>query len=517
MSDFTASHYQTDIFKHIKKSKKSLVINALAGSGKTTTIVKSLEKIPRTKDTLFCAFNKHIAVELQKRVPSFVKVQTLNGLGHGAWCKTADGKVMLNPHKNRDILKRKEIREIVSDGALFKLNKNIIQLIRLGKVFGIVPDDVADEYGADGIVDDTDKNWLDIIDHFDMNFDGTPEQRYDEKMIAIKVSRTCLGISLDMWNEIDFDDQIYMPVVYGSRCKKYDVVFVDEAQDISNIQLYLLRSCVKRLGGKLVSVADRFQAIYGFRGSDVKSVDRIKKKFKAEELPLSICYRCAKNIVREAQTIVPQIEYHEDAIDGQVINAGTITPEIIKTIEPDAMILCRNTAPLVQLAFQFLKSDKPCYVLGRDIGKGTINLLKKMKTEDVVELRIRLKDWFKDEVTVARETENEGLIERLEDRYLTATLLIEKSGSTTTTGVIRCVEQLFGDRSHNGTMFCTIHKAKGLEAKTVYFLDQWLIPSRHAVKDWQKQQENNIKYVGITRAMEKLVYIDSGMKKPRYM
>lgn len=512
MHDFTPSVYQSKIFKHIKKSKSSLVINAVAGSGKSTTIIKAVELVPKDKKILFCAFNKHIAVELQKRLPSHVKVQTLNGLGHGAWCRTADGPVRLNPHKNRDIFKSSDIQESFTLGALQKLNTTIIQLVRIGKVFGIVPDDVADEYDADGILEDTDQNWFDLMNHFDISFEGSLEQQLNDKLLAIKAARMCLGISLDMWNEIDFDDQLYMPVVYGSRFFKYDYVFVDEAQDVSTIQTIMLRSALKRPYGKLIAVGDRKQAIMGFRGSDVKSVDNIKKKFKAEELPLSICYRCGKNIVNEAKQLVPEIEHHESAVDGQVINAGTITPELIKQINNDDLVICRNTAPLITTAFMFLKCDKPCFVLGRDIGKGVINLIKKMKVENVVDLRIKLSDWFKSEIKVAMETDNLGAIQRLEDRYTCANLFIEKSGSSTVQGVIQCIETLFGDRSNKGVMLSTIHKAKGLEANVVYFLDSYLIPSKYAVQDWQKEQENNAKYVGITRAKEKLVYIKSVMK-----
>ena len=59
----------------------------------------------------------------------------------------------------------------------------------------------------------------------------------------------------------------------------------------------------------------------------------------------------------------------------------------------------------------------------------------------------------------------------------------------------------------------TIHKVKGLEFPTVFLLDWHLLPSRFAKAAWQRTQEKNLQYVAITRAMERLVYINSGCWK----
>ena len=58
---FKPSKYQSDIFHFVEHEKGSAIIDATAGSGKSTTIIKSLSLIPTHKKVIFLAFNKKIA------------------------------------------------------------------------------------------------------------------------------------------------------------------------------------------------------------------------------------------------------------------------------------------------------------------------------------------------------------------------------------------------------------------------------------------------------------------------
>ena len=73
--------------------------------------------------------------------------------------------------------------------------------------------------------------------------------------------------------------------------------------------------------------------------------------------------------------------------------------------------------------------------------------------------------------------------------------------------LIRTIERLFEDK-RGVTTLATIHKAKGLEANTVYWLNSSQCPSKYARQDWQKQQEANLCYVAATRAKRELVLIE---------
>ena len=79
----TFSTYQLAIFNHIAESNNNLAINAVAGSGKTTTIVEAAKRIPKNKEVLFLAFNKTIANELKERLYKYPNVTCCTLHAHG--------------------------------------------------------------------------------------------------------------------------------------------------------------------------------------------------------------------------------------------------------------------------------------------------------------------------------------------------------------------------------------------------------------------------------------------------
>jgi len=52
----------------------------------------------------------------------------------------------------------------------------------------------------------------------------------------------------------------------------------------------------------------------------------------------------------------------------------------------------------------------------------------------------------------------------------------------------------------------TIHGSKGLEATRVFHLKPDLVPHPKAEKDWEKEQEGNLKFVALTRAKQDLFF-----------
>lgn len=77
------SHYQTAIFDFIQNGQGNAVIEACAGSGKTSTLVKGLSFIDEDKKILLTAFNRDIVKVLTKKTKDFknTNVTTLHGLG----------------------------------------------------------------------------------------------------------------------------------------------------------------------------------------------------------------------------------------------------------------------------------------------------------------------------------------------------------------------------------------------------------------------------------------------------
>lgn len=117
---------------------------------------------------------------------------------------------------------------------------------------------------------------------------------------AIRVAQAVLQRSNTDLSVIDFNDQLYLPVIRNVPFTKFDYILVDEAQDTNPIQCEIIaRLCKPK--SVIVTVGDRKQAIYGFRGASATAMDIMSQRFAMREMPLSVSYRCAKNIVKEAQ------------------------------------------------------------------------------------------------------------------------------------------------------------------------------------------------------------------------
>lgn len=482
------SKYQQAVFDHVQNSTRSLIVEAVAGSGKTTTIVHACNLIPEVKDILFLAFNKSIVETLKQRLPPGVNCATFNSTGWRAWLSFSGKKMIkLESHKINQIIKDK-FRD--ADQEIYGAFVN--RMVALGRSEGLTPDD-------------DDERWFALMDWHDVSIMSEAEDvSYARGMDLVKKT---LRMSIDQAKYVsDFDDQIYMPWLRDVAFPKYDVVFIDEAQDVSKIQVALLKRMLKP-GGKLIAVGDPYQAIYGFRGADSSSLENIRQAFDADVLPLSISYRCCKSVIAEAQKYMPGIEAFEQAPEGEVRDQLQYS---VNDFEVDDVILCRNTAPLVGMAYQLISRGRKINFHGREIGKGLITLIRKMKARSIPDLSDRLSEWLERESIRLEEKGKEDQIQALEDKKNCIDIFISNltSEDYSIGGLIMAIENLF-ESNGRGVSLSTGHKAKGGEWDRVYILDKHLMPSKWAKKPWMQTQERNLTYVAVTRAKESLVYISS--------
>lgn len=202
-------------------------------------------------------------------------------------------------------------------------------------------------------------------------------------------------------------------------------------------------------------------------------------------------------------TITP----HPDAPLGEVISLDRYDAS---TFSVPCLVCCRNTAPLVSLAYSLLQRDVPVTILGRDIGAALAGVVKKMRATDIDNLLLKLGDWHVREISRAESTGRNP--ERVEDQYTCLVFFIRSldSDSQTIPDLLAKIDLMFSEETSNTkVVLSTIHRAKGLEYPLVFILDRSLLPSRYAKLPWQREQERNLHYVAVTRAMERLVYINS--------
>jgi DNA helicase-2/ATP-dependent DNA helicase PcrA len=496
---------QTDIFDFcVDPTKGSVVVIAVAGAGKTTTMVEAVRRIlARYAGATVCAvaFNRDIKDTLEQKMPKTAEVYTLNSMGYRAWLKTLyamgfKGKADIKASKTYFLMK-----DMLSEYQLKTYGAGIPKLVGLAKSIGLVPKTVAHQYV--GLTADTEANWIELIDLHNIDFeeDGTVEQ-------FIELAREVLVESIReaKKGKMDFDDQLYMPIIAGSRFVAYDFLLVDEAQDVNLIQRAMLKRALKP-GGRLIAVGDPHQAIYGFRGADTSSIANIKRDFNAIELPLTVSYRCPRAVVAEARNFVKHIEAHPDAPEGSVTEHECFTAQLFR---PTDSIICRNTAPTVDLAFKLIRSGVACRVLGKQIGEGLVNLIKKMKGKTIEDLLGRLSEYSQREVAKFMAKSQEDKAEALMDRMSTIYVFIDNLNENRRTipALIERVEAMFDDTRKTILTLSTIHKAKGQEWDRVFILNRELMPSKYARQAWQLEQETNLQYVAVTRAKSELHYIE---------
>ncbi|MFB3107407.1 MAG: 3'-5' exonuclease, partial [Pseudomonadales bacterium] len=199
---------------------------------------------------------------------------------------------------------------------------------------------------------------------------------------------------------------------------------------------------------------------------------------------------------------VPHIEASDTAEDGEVLYPKTWD---IASFSDDDLIVCRNTAPLIELAYKCISEGKEVHVMGREIGKGLVNVIKKAggkRISTIEELRPKLDTW--EQRQIAKADRDDAKIAAIQDRVECIHILT--AGLETIKQLIDAIEAIFSDKQ-GGTKLATVHKAKGLEAPRVFILEPSLMPSKWARQEWQQEQERNLQYVAVTRALETLVYL----------
>ncbi len=487
---FQASERQTEIFKTWENTNDNILINAGAGTGKTTVLLQLLE-LCKYK-TLFLAFNKSIQEEIQSKIEAKQlgqgKAMTLHSLGLLA-IKGSYRKWRINNGKNFDLIKKlqdneKSVFRKISWADKMKLSYTLMDMNDISRLF--LTDDLKEItthlQSMDKVIASNQE-----IDYLWQEFLKLRNKSYEQPIL-----------------EIDFTDMIYLPVLKNLHIPITPTyLFVDECQDLNLSQHKLIQNLLSQGSvRKWVGVGDRFQAIYGFSGSLSSSFDLFLEYDNVIELPLDICYRCSTKIINKANEVY-------DVLKPFRTNKGVIAT-INNTIEikQDSMIICRNSKPLIDLYFELLGSGKTAYIKGEDILTGIVRFLKPYGNHTTdsakVEMLYKLEDlaedlsdagkikhyYFKEDFDKYKK-----LVQHLSTQYETVDSLLNK------------VKSLFIDKK-NAIMLCTIHKSKGLEADVVYILNENLIPSKFAKSPEQLKQESNLKYVARTRAKNELYFLN---------
>jgi len=458
----------------------NLIITALAGAAKTTTLQMICKALP-PKPILSLAFNKRIAEEMAKRLPGHVKAQTMNSIGHGVWGAATGRRLNVDRDKMRSALKErineapKSEREDLNDHWI-----DIMQACREAKIQGYIPPKISHVNG--------------LITRED--FYASLEEElpaHIEKLVDLILTDS---IALAYSGTIDFDDQIYMPTLFGGSFPRYPLVMVDEAQDLSPLNHAMLSKLALQ---RFIAVGDPYQSIYGFRGAVADGMDHLKTTFSMTELGLSVSFRCPERIVLQARKRVPHMQWFKSGghfAELPCWNLQSFTPN-----HGGTAIICRNNAPLFKLALELLRAGKGVHLVGTDLGPNLVKLLRKLGPESLTNAQtLQAIDRWQSE-KLAKSRNPGGVIDR-------ADCLRVFAGFGKSLGeAIVYAEHAFA--SSGSIQLLSGHKAKGGEWETVYHLDPWRIPSKWAHRGEAVTQELNLEYVITTRSKDKLFEVNA--------
>jgi superfamily I DNA/RNA helicase len=491
------SSYQRAVFADVETGTGHTVINAVAGSGKTTTIEYAIAHVPRGCRVLFAAFNKSIAVELGRRMSSMkdVNVSTLHSYGLRCIHRNI-GYPRIDPDRVRNLYEKAykippfPVHDVEKAVSLAKghMARTKGQITEISFNFEIQSGIADAGHDSDG-----DGNGND-----DGNGSGNGKTQNRKKSFAEVVLDILERCKSTEDRCIDFDDMVWLPVTLNMPVQKFDRVFIDETQDLNTAQIALALRAV-RTGGRICAVGDPRQSIYGFRGADERAFENVKARLSAKELPLSVCYRCSRAVVREAQRIVPGIEAAPGAVDGVVRDAKL--GEMLRDVRPGDFVLSRANAPLVSICLKLLAQERPAVVMGRDIGANLASLVKRSKAATVGELLDYIEDWAREEKDRLKHAKKDtpAKVQSIDDRRNAIFALSE--GLRNVSDVLDRIDRIFSNVKDSDIItLASTHKAKGLERDRVWMLSE-------TYGRWPGVEEENLTYVAITRAKRELVYV----------
>lgn len=518
-SSLTWSPEQQAVFNWVEVGHGSAFVEAVAGSGKTTTLIHACRQMMGS--IALAAFNKAVSMEIKEKARDIhnLNVGTFHSFGYSALARGV-GRVNLDDRGKPGYIKSNSPKG---------LGQAVVDLVSYAKQTGAM---VLWDVGNDSM-------WRRLIERHSI-IDSVEPIYFDEAArtgvttdmvdVLIDNARQALQWSLDVHDRgIDFDDMLWVPLVlYPHHIRKYDWVLVDEAQDTNAARREFARLMMHG-DTRTLWVGDRHQAIYGFTGADNDAVSRIVEQFECTVLPLSTTYRCSKAATAQAQAFVPHITAHESNLDGQVVNMTMEQFNEVELVPGHDVIVCRFTKPLVQLAMQLTAQGVPAHVEGRDSSTQLMNLvdrftrgvngartinelvgkLNKFKSDIVAAYYASHKRWVVDTTGTAgavNGSSNSIPTPAICERIDTVVDLCDNCG--TVEQLRAMITDMFSPKPGKSVTLCTAHRSKGREWHRVFVLG-WgtYMPSPLARQSWEREQEANLCYVTVTRAKSDLVLL----------
>lgn len=485
---------QLNVVHHVVNSARNVMVVATAGSGKSTVLRTTAQVLPGGLTIGAFALNRSIAQELRGALPGDVQVSTFHAFGRRLVEEHCPVQATFVEWKRLNIVKA-----ILKEAGAYSAGvaKSLLSLVRLSMVH--------------------------IANSADAVLALAAEQEFEfpaglDVVGAVRAVQDRALSDFRTRGHFDYDDMLYLPLKLGYGFESLDVALVDEAQDFSRLQHRLVRHVVGRRG-RVIFVGDDRQAIYGFSGADKGGLTRAAEVFDAVTLPLTVTFRCPASHVELAARFSDGIEAAPGAATGEVLRVTE--DEVLPELRPGDLVICRRNAPMLSMAMRLAQEGVPVEVLGHDLVKAMEGHVRRCFAYSFApdEVEGRLHEYG---MSLLQSHYESGLRGKVLRRAVEADVdllscvasfaaevgvLAERRGARATgEEVMAHVRALFGTRGPAVRM-CTVHKAKGLEARRVALLDADEVLS--AGEAAEEDGDVAVAFVAVTRGKDTLWLVGS--------
>ncbi|NEP85619.1 MAG: UvrD-helicase domain-containing protein [Okeania sp. SIO2C2] len=513
--------------------KKGLLIEALAGTGKSTMLAEIAKVLKSEKlsslECRFVVFGRKNQQDLANKLSEIKwekSVQTLNSLGYE----------ML-----RDALGKSHKQFRLNNGKYEKLAQDKGYIDRYNKWGEKIPGQLQIENHNGEIAIKSKGDFVDLLDKMRLHCYFVDEISSDEiweiaDKYGIEIYKNRLGEITEAVCDvleaglddginklnIDFLDQTWLlwhdqnvyKNVFNKWSNKLKVVSIDECQDTDLLQIEFIKLLHKSSNNFIIACGDKFQAIYSFRGCLTDGIDVIAKKFNCDKMPLTTNWRCGKKHLELVRDIYPHIDIKPapTAPDGEI--------RIIKENhfldifdESDRSLsffgICRKNAPLLIFAIRLLTAGYAARIKDRNLGAKLLNKVKEVVkgNYDVDTFLNQVDSWFEfqaNSINKLPEKVQEQKLTELRDYRDCLVALFAKFQPKSLNDWKTEIDKIFDESTTTKKIIdlYTIHSGKGGEGHYTFILYPENMPIEFEKQSREeRQQEQHMIYVALTRCL----------------
>ncbi|BAV07154.1 UvrD/REP helicase N-terminal domain-containing protein [Filimonas lacunae] len=471
----------------IVNSTGNIKINAVAGSGKTTTLLAYAAARPQQK-ILYLAFNKAVKLEAEKKFSAkrqhHVKVDTAHSLAFSRIVAGSKYTIKTEGYKIPEIVEILQLNNYTGKHTEYILATHISALIA--------------SFCNSNKLKVQEVNYEDTVtDAEALEFVNRHKEAilYQARLFLDKMNKAEIGITHDFYLK---KLQLTKPQL------PYDVILFDEGQDASEamLDIFLSQKAIK------VIVGDSHQQIYGWRNA-VNSLEKVAYP----TFHLSTSFRFNQEIAELATEVIGWKKRFQKNTTITVKGAGK-PPEKVKT----RAVVARTNAGLLVKAIELLiekKEISSVYFEGRI--ENYTYASDGASIYDVLNLYTGEKGRIRDPLiaSMANLDELEDYIDNTGDAQLRMLVEVVKEYGKKIAGYIKKLKEdhlEHNDKEKADMIFSTVHRCKGMEYDEVTlagdFITEDKIKSILARQDDANipklAEEVNLLYVAVTRTRGKI-------------